>query len=133
MTISKNVTVESISTTRCYDVDEVYTHNTSYAIIDCANFRNGVLWSNEFYFVDLVTWEVRESTKLTDVFVRYTSLNNRFIKFEYDFINNVSYLFRVVRMEDVDEQHRNQTFVEVFEISEGLNPYLIDVVDHTIF
>ena len=133
VTIDKNISVEKISATRCFDVEEVYSGNTSYAIIDCANFRNNQLWSNEFYYVDLVTMAVREGTKLNDVFVRYTSLGNRHIKFDYDFINNVSHLYRVVRMEDVDPDHRNQTYVEVFEVSEGLNPYLIEVIDHTIF
>ena len=81
ITINTTVMVENIAATKCFDVAEVYVHNTSYALIDCTNYRNGAISTNEFYYVDLITFEVREGTRLNDVFVRYTELKNRHIYF----------------------------------------------------
>lgn len=39
--ITDVVTVERINNIRCFDVEEVFDRNTSFAIIDCAEFRNG--------------------------------------------------------------------------------------------
>jgi hypothetical protein len=72
--ITKTILVESISTIRCYDVEEVFDRNTSFAIIDCAEFRNDQLSNNQFFYVDLQTFKVEESTRYNDVFVHYTVL-----------------------------------------------------------
>lgn len=52
---------------------------------------------------------------------------------QYDGFNNVYHLVRVIRSEDVDPAHRNQTYVEIFDITNRLDPLLIEVIDHTIF
>mgnify|MGYP001071051679 CR=1 FL=1 len=41
--VDKVVTVEDIPNLHCYDVDEILTRNASFAVIDCATFRQGEL------------------------------------------------------------------------------------------
>ena len=58
--ITDVITVERISSMRCFDVEEVYyiALNSSYAIIDCGEFRNGLLDNNQFFYVDLLRMKV---------------------------------------------------------------------------
>jgi hypothetical protein len=39
--VDQVVTVEDIPNMHCYDVDEIMTRNASFAIIDCATFKQG--------------------------------------------------------------------------------------------
>jgi hypothetical protein len=54
---------------------------------------------------------------MNDVFVRYNELRNRFIHVEHDPFNNFYHLYRVIRSEDVDFAHRNNTYIEIFDIT----------------
>lgn len=66
------------------------------------------------------------------MFVHYNMLNKRTLHSFYDPRNNIDYLFRVVYMDAVDPYHSNQTYIEIFEVTDAHNPYLVDVIDHTL-
>lgn len=117
---------------RCYDVEEVAHRDTSYAIVDCAQFRNGELSSNQFFYVDLNTMVVSESVRYSDVFVKYHMLQKRSIQILNDPENRMDYLIRVAYKDWIDADHQGQTYVEIFEITNAMEPYLLEVIDHTL-
>jgi len=100
--ITNVVLVESINNLRCFDVEEVFDRNSSFAIIDCAEFRNGLLNNNQFFYVDLLTMKVEDATRDNDVFVRYNMLTKRTLHAFHDPRNRIDYIFRVAYRSAVD-------------------------------
>jgi hypothetical protein len=101
--ITNWTTVERISNIRCFDVEEVAHRDSSYAIIDCAEFRNGQLSNNLFFYVDLGTMNVSESMRYSDVFVNYHMLQKRTIHLLHDGENRMDYLVRVAYRDSIDD------------------------------
>lgn len=130
--ITDVILVESINNIRCFDIEEVYDRNSSFAIVDCAEFRNGRLSSNQFYYVDLQTMKVEETTHYNDIFVHYNMLQKRTIHAFHDPRNRLDYIFRVAYRSGVDQANQDRTYIEIFETTRGLKPYLLDVIDHTV-
>lgn len=61
----------------CYDVDEIYGRDQSFAVIDCGTFRMGELVENHFFFVNLDTGDKILGGKTYDSFVKYNKLTKR--------------------------------------------------------
>ncbi len=79
VTVDKVVTIEDIPNMHCYDVDEIVTRNTSFAVIDCGTFKMGELVENHFLFVNLETGIKVLGGKTTDTFVNYNFLSKRYV------------------------------------------------------
>lgn len=75
---------------------------------------------------------VEEFQIYNDVFVSYNMLTKRTLHAFHDPVNRIDYIFRVAYRGNVDSAHQDQTYIEIFEVTLGTKPYLLDVIDHTV-
>ena len=130
VTIERYIHVEDIPNLHCFDVEEIVTQRTSYGIVDCAVFKEGMVSYNEFLYVNLTSGQIDKGSKITDTFVKYTHLSKRRVEVVQW---PLPYLIRFTFMDGVGQEHTSDTYVEIFLMDDPLNPQLLDVLDHTFF
>lgn len=134
--VEKVIHIEDVPEVQCFDVDEIINRraNKTYAILDCGVFENGRLASNEFIFVDLDNYKVVIGTKESDVFVEFSRLERRHIEIVEDPFNNLEYMYRFITSNAVGDEHKHNTYVEIFLLGQTHMDFrLFDVIDHTFF
>lgn len=84
-------------------------------------------------YVDLESYKPVLGTSEHDNFVKFTQLKKRNIETLTDPFNHVNYLLRFITSDQVDDDHANQTYVEIFMWTDSpLAIRLLDVIDHTV-
>lgn len=83
--------------------------------------------------MDLSTFKLVIGSRTNDVFVRYNHLIKRRIETITNPFTNTEYLFRFYTTENVDQEHSEQTYVEIFMNSDNIMKIqILDVIDHTL-
>jgi hypothetical protein len=101
------------------------------AVVDCAFFHMGEVVYNEFLYVNLTSRELIEGSHFSDTFVAYNGLSKRRIEVLEDPLTGIPYLVRFNLRDGVDNSHRDQTYAEIFMMTNPLRPQLLDVIDNT--
>jgi hypothetical protein len=133
MTIDYDLELESKDNLHCYDVDEILTREGEFAVADCGSFAGGQLLYNMFIYVNLTTKQLIEGTHIQDVFVRYNFISKRRIEVIEDPFTRIPYILRFQLRDGVSQEHKDQTYIEIFKADNPKDPQLLDVIDHTYF